>query len=75
MPLILIDGEPIGGYDELWSLDRGGALDALLAPNRLTLRAEPGAAAAEPRLRDRRAAAVARLAAAPVDLELVLHRA
>jgi glutaredoxin 3 len=31
VPLILIDGEPIGGYTELWSLDRRGALDALLA--------------------------------------------
>ncbi len=31
VPLILIDGEPIGGYEELWSLDRRGVLDALLA--------------------------------------------
>jgi len=31
VPLILIDGEPIGGYTELWGLDRRGALDALLA--------------------------------------------
>ena len=31
MPQILIDGEPIGGYTELWLLDRDGRLDALLA--------------------------------------------
>jgi cyclopropane-fatty-acyl-phospholipid synthase len=31
VPLILIDGEPIGGYEELWSLERTAALDALLA--------------------------------------------
>ena len=27
VPQILIDGEPIGGYTELWRLDRAGALD------------------------------------------------
>ena len=26
VPQILIDGEPIGGYTELWRLDRSGAL-------------------------------------------------
>ena len=31
VPQILIDGTPIGGYTELWRLDRDGALDALLA--------------------------------------------
>jgi len=31
VPQILIDGVPIGGYTELWRLDRAGALDALLA--------------------------------------------
>ena len=31
VPQILIDGEPIGGYVELWQLDRSGRLDALLA--------------------------------------------
>jgi glutaredoxin 3 len=31
VPLILIDGEPIGGYTELWDLDRDGRLDELLA--------------------------------------------
>ena len=31
VPQILIDGTPIGGYTELWRLDREGALDALLA--------------------------------------------
>jgi glutaredoxin 3 len=31
VPQILIDGKPIGGYTELWRLDRDGALDALLA--------------------------------------------
>jgi glutaredoxin 3 len=29
VPQILIDGEPIGGYTELWSLDREGRLDGL----------------------------------------------
>jgi glutaredoxin 3 len=27
VPQILIDGEPIGGYVELWRLDQTGALD------------------------------------------------
>ena len=27
VPQILIDGEPIGGYTELWRLDREGRLD------------------------------------------------
>jgi glutaredoxin 3 len=31
VPQILIDGEPIGGYTELWRLDRSGALDDRLA--------------------------------------------
>jgi glutaredoxin 3 len=31
VPQILIDGRPIGGYTELWRLDRDGRLDALLA--------------------------------------------
>lgn len=31
VPQILIDGEPIGGYTELWRLDKSGALDALAA--------------------------------------------
>ena len=31
VPQILIDGNPIGGYTELWRLDRDGRLDALLA--------------------------------------------
>ena len=31
VPQILIDGEPIGGYTELWRLDRSGELDARLA--------------------------------------------
>ncbi len=31
VPQILIDGKPIGGYTELWRLERDGALDALLA--------------------------------------------
>jgi glutaredoxin 3 len=31
VPQILIDGKPIGGYTELWRLDRAGTLDALLA--------------------------------------------
>src|SRR5207249_7921904 len=37
--------------------------------------AEPGTAACDPRLRDRRPATWTWLAAAPVDFELVLHRA
>ena len=28
VPQILIDGRPIGGYTELWKLDREGRLDA-----------------------------------------------
>ena len=31
VPQILIDGEPIGGYTELWRLDRSGKLDEQLA--------------------------------------------
>jgi glutaredoxin 3 len=31
VPQILIDGRPIGGYTELWRLDRAGRLDDLLA--------------------------------------------
>jgi glutaredoxin 3 len=31
VPQILIDSRPIGGYTELWRLDRAGALDDLLA--------------------------------------------
>src|SRR5947209_5557250 len=45
------------------------------AARRLTRRAEPGSAAGDARVRDRRPATVAGLAAAAVDLELVLHRA
>ena len=31
VPQILIDGQPIGGYVELWRLDRAGALEELKA--------------------------------------------
>ena len=31
VPQIMIDGEPIGGYTELWRLDREGRLDERLA--------------------------------------------
>ena len=31
VPQILIDGRPIGGYTELWRLDRDGRLDYELA--------------------------------------------
>ena len=31
VPQIFIDDEPIGGYTELWSLDREGRLDDLAA--------------------------------------------
>ena len=30
VPQILVDGEPIGGYVELWRLDRDGRLNRLL---------------------------------------------
>lgn len=29
VPQLLLDGKPIGGYTELWALDRRGALDGL----------------------------------------------
>ena len=31
VPQILIDGDPIGGYTELWQLDKSGRLAELLA--------------------------------------------
>ena len=31
VPQILVDGDPIGGYTELWRLDRDGRLDERLA--------------------------------------------
>jgi glutaredoxin 3 len=31
VPQILIDGRPIGGYAELWALERSGGLDEALA--------------------------------------------
>ena len=31
VPQIVIDDRPIGGYTELWRLERAGALDELLA--------------------------------------------
>lgn len=31
VPQIIINGEPIGGSDDLYALDRAGKLDALLA--------------------------------------------
>jgi glutaredoxin 3 len=31
VPQIMLDGQPIGGYTELWRLDRDGRLDELLA--------------------------------------------
>ena len=31
VPQILIDGRPIGGYTELWRLDRDGRLEELVA--------------------------------------------
>ena len=31
VPQILLDGAPIGGYTELWRLDKSGALDEQLA--------------------------------------------
>jgi len=31
VPQIVIDGQPIGGYSELWQLDRDGGLEQLAA--------------------------------------------
>jgi glutaredoxin 3 len=31
VPQIVIDGRPVGGYSELWELDRTGRLDELVA--------------------------------------------
>jgi glutaredoxin 3 len=31
VPQILVDGRPIGGFAELWALDRAGGLDQLAA--------------------------------------------
>ena len=31
VPQIMVDGEPIGGYTELWRLDRDGRLEERLA--------------------------------------------
>jgi glutaredoxin 3 len=31
VPQIFLDGQPIGGYTELWALDRAGRLDELAA--------------------------------------------
>jgi glutaredoxin 3 len=31
VPQVVLDGRPIGGYTELWRLDREGRLDELLA--------------------------------------------
>ena len=31
IPQIVVDGRPIGGYEELWRLDRDGRLNELLA--------------------------------------------
>jgi glutaredoxin 3 len=31
VPQILIDGQPIGGYSELWQLDHDGGLEGLAA--------------------------------------------
>jgi glutaredoxin 3 len=31
VPQVVIDGEPVGGYTELWRLDQSGALDERLA--------------------------------------------
>ena len=31
VPQVVLDGRPIGGYTELWRLDREGCLDELLA--------------------------------------------
>jgi glutaredoxin 3 len=30
VPQIVINGKPIGGFDDLWALEQGGRLDAML---------------------------------------------
>ena len=73
VPQILIDEQPIGGYTELWRLAaRDGSTPCSPRRRALAVRAVPRAAAGDADLVDRRAAAVARLAAPAVDLELVL---
>ena len=32
VPQIFIDGQPIGGYDDIYALDKAGRLDELLRP-------------------------------------------
>src|SRR3954453_9407256 len=80
VPQILIDDEPIGGYTELWRLDRDGRLDELLAAETpsaapLAVRAVPRAPTGGADLLDRRPAPVTRLSGSAVDLELFLHGA
>ena len=45
VPQILVDGQPIGGYDALSALDRAGELDRMLFPDALQ---EPGRREADP---------------------------
>ena len=78
VPQILIDGKPIGGYTELWRLDRDGRprrRARRLTLQALTVRAVPRAATGGADLVDRRSAALTRLAFAAVDAEAVLHAA
>jgi glutaredoxin 3 len=42
VPQILIDGEPIGGYTELWQLDKNGRLEEWLAASERRRRGRPG---------------------------------
>src|SRR3954449_7300132 len=52
VPQILIDGQPIGGYTELWRLDRDGRLDELLAAEGWEVGEEHGSPAPGARLRE-----------------------
>ena len=83
VPLVLIDGEPVGGYRELArprprpGVSPSGSPPSVSARRRseqLAARAERRRAAADDDPLERRPAPVARLAAATVGAELVLHR-
>src|SRR5438270_5977440 len=71
VPQILIDGRPIGGYTELWRLDRDGRLDEQLAAcepaslQPLAPGAVPRPAAGDADLVDRSSTALAWLATPP----------
>ena len=78
-PQVVIDGSPLGGYQELVRADREGALAGArrsrVARPRLALLAHVGPAPRGAQLAHRAAAAQARLALAQVDEEAVLEGA